>query len=1056
MEDSNDSRSRLFPTPTLLGMFFLSGAAGLIYQTLWSKHLQLIFGSTTEAVSVVLATFMSGLGLGSYLFAARADRMRHPIRLYAWLEIGIGIFAILTTPLLRLATSLYSGIAGSLELTGASAMLLKLIVSVFVLLPPAVLMGGTFPAIVRTPSGTDRRRRVAGLYAVNILGAVAGALLTGFYFVHSLGLSATMLLAAALNIAIGLVVLLLSKRFDLEAEIDDVESRSALDSLRDFFASQPGRIAVLGLFVSGATTMLYEIIFTRILVIIFGVSTHAFTIVLAAFLTGLGLGAICLALLLRRYLPTLWGFALSQIGVAIAATLVIAILPAFPRLLLYLHQIPGLDFWDVFGVKAILLFLILVPIATIAGLSMPLLLAALARDERHLSRSVGAAYVVNTAGTLVGSLAAGFLVIPLLGSEVGLKLTIGINVAVALATAIRMATRRQKLFAFSVGAVVIVAALSARWSADLYLRSDSRGASAILDTRLKIEQHLSTRATDLLFFREGRNATVAVTAADGARVLFVNGHPDASDQFDMSTQSLLGIVPLLVKKDAREVMVIGFGSGVSADRVARGPQIQRVDVVEIENAVIDASPAFHHVNGRVERNPKVRIILDDARTVLQTRGNRYDLIVSEPSNPWRAGVATLFTQDFYRLAISRLNTGGVFAQWVQLYDIETESLAMILSTFSSAFAETQVWFLDGGNIAILGSNSKMEIELDFLRNRIWTSYRTDFERYGGLASPDEILGLYVGDQRSLRAFASSPELHTDDLPLLEAAAEEGLLNARHATNARHLLAAKMRAETIVPPLAKSASVPDLAAVWMGISRLHAMARDQDAALVARKRAFNLAKDDGVKAEAATIGADLDNLCAEAEPFVAHRRARMAFVRCLLRRGDVGPALEQLKVAGKLSPLEMFEIAPLFARARQPRIALGIFRELIPQIRLGTAVGAKEGSAILGELPSLADQGVSVAELMVLVDRVPKFVGTVPPLRARALLFYLAKDYRTALPLFARLRELGWLEEVTVMAEAESATRVLGAAEAARLLDELKALAPETMHKPPVSPLLDGR
>ena len=426
-----DSRSRLFPPPMLLGIFFLSGAAGLIYQTLWSKHLQLIFGSTTEAVSVVLATFMSGLGLGSYLFAARADRMKHPIRLYAWLEIGIGIFAILTTPLLRLATSLYSGIAGSLELTGSSAMLLKLIVSVLVLLPPAVLMGGTFPAIVRTPSGTDRRRRVAGLYAVNILGAVAGALLTGFFFVHSLGLSATMLLAAALNIAIGLIVLLLSKRFDAEAEIaetDDVETRSALTSLREFFASQPGRIAVLGLFVSGATTMLYEVIFTRILVIIFGVSTHAFTIVLAAFLTGLGLGAIFLALLLRRYLPTLWGFALSQIGVAIAATFVITILPAFPRLLLYLHQIPGLDFWEVFSVKALLLFLILVPIATVAGLSMPLLLAALARDERHLSRSVGAAYVVNTAGTLVGSLAAGFLVIPLVGSEVGLKLTIGINV----------------------------------------------------------------------------------------------------------------------------------------------------------------------------------------------------------------------------------------------------------------------------------------------------------------------------------------------------------------------------------------------------------------------------------------------------------------------------------------------------------------------------------------------------------------------------------------------------------------------------------------------------
>lgn len=1048
---------RLFPSSALICFFFLSGAAGLIYQTLWSRHLQLIFGSTTEAVSVVLATFMSGLGLGSYLFAARADRMRQPIRLYAYLEIGIGIFAILTTPLLLLATTFYSTVARSLDVTGAPAVLLKLFVSVLVLLPPATLMGGTFPAIVRTPTGVGARRRVAALYAVNILGAVAGTLVTGFYFIHNLGLSRTMLLAAALNVLIGVIVLLMARRFDAPAEVASAEDApSTLSALREFISSRTGRLAGLGLFVSGATTMLYEVIFTRLLVVIFGVSTHAFTIVLAAFLTGLGLGALILAFLLRRRQPTFWGFSLSQLLVAAAATLMILVLPIFPRLLVYLHQIPGLDYWDVFGAKAVLLFLVLLPVATLAGLSTPLLIAAMAGSEKNLSRSVGAAYVVNTIGTLLGSMAAGFLVIPLLGSEAGLKLTIAINVAVAVAAAFRSAQRRQALVALALAAAIVATAVSSAWPIDLYLRSDSRWGVGIFETRLAMEQDLSTRATDLLFFREGRNATVAVTGAGGSRVLLVNGHPDASDRLDMSTQSFLAIVPLLVKGSARDVMVIGFGSGVTADRVRRSPSVESVDVVEIEKAVVDASPMFHHVNHEVELGPKVDIIYDDARTVLQSRDERYDLIISEPSNPWRAGIAALFTRDFYRLASSRLHTGGVFAQWVQLYGIETKSLAMILHTMSSVFPHTQVWLLDGSNIVILGSATEMRVRLDRLRGEIWSTFGDDLKRYAEMISPDELLGFYLGTHKSLSVLAPDAQLHTDDLPILEAAAEEGLFEARYAKNAQVALAAKLTSGAMLPPLAAGQKPADMAAVWLGIARAYLMARDPDAARVAANHAFELAKSGPVKAEAAVLAAEYTEDCDTLQPFVEFRSARVALARCLLHRHDVRGAVAHLQAAGKLTPEEMYTIAPLLTRAGQSQLSLSIYKELIPRIRLGGPIGAAEGIAVLRDVTDLRKHGHSASELMQLVEEFPPIVGTAPILRARALLHYGAGNHRAALPMLTKLRELGWLEEETLLAEVDSAERVLPKEEVLALRRKVEALAPEATRKDVISPLLQPR
>lgn len=1047
---------RPIPLPVLAVLFFASGAAGLIYETLWSKHLQLIFGSTTEAVSVVLATFMTGLGIGSYLFAARADRMKHPVKLYAYLEIGIGIFAILTTPLLALATIVYSEIAGAAQLEGTASIALKLIVSVLVLLPPAILMGGTFPAIVRAPSGTSSRRRIAALYAVNILGAVAGTLATGFFFIQSLGLSLTMLLTAAMNIVIGLIALLLVRLFDRAAVFTVDAGATTRRILGEVFSSSEGRVVAAGLFISGASTMLYEVIFTRILVIIIGVSTHAFTIVLAAFLTGLGLGALFLSIFLKRRTPHLVHFAVTQISIAIFAAAVMASLPLFPRFLLYLHQIPGLGYWDIFGTKSLLLFLLLVPLSVVAGVSTPLLIAALAREEERLSRTVGAAYVINTAGTIAGSLAAGFVVIPFAGSENGLKFTIALNLGVAILATLLVASRQSKLAIAGLASIAFAIALGIHWPVDLYLRSDSRWSNNVIGSRLQIEQELASRATGLLFFAEGRNATVAVTSTGGARTLLVNGHPDASDRLDMSTQAFLGAVPLVVKHDAKEVMVIGFGAGVSADRVARYEGVQRVDVVEIERAVVEASPAFHHVNHAVEKNAKVRIIYDDARTVLQTRETLYDLIISEPSNPWRAGIASLFTKDFYELSGSRLRPGGVFAQWVQLYGLEPDSVRMILATFNEAFEHSQVWFLDGGDIVILGSDRPMSVDLTTLRTSIYPTFANDFRRYGEIRSADEVLGLYVGSNQSLASFTAGAPIHTDDLPLLEAAAEEGLYEARIDRNGALLLAEKLRSGAVHPPLSNGSTLPSASAAWLQISKLYRAVRDPDAAGIALGRSIQLAGDLSDRAHTALERARTRDECDPLREFLQFREARVHLATCQLRRGEVDNAIDSLQRIGRLQPVEMLRFLEHFVRLRQPKLALAIARELIPQIRLGSEVSAIQGVEILNDVVTLADQGIPPAQLLPLVDRVPAWVGTAPILRARALLTFATGDLATALPMLEKLRELGWLEERTLRAELEAARKVLPAARAAERSERIRELAPEVVQIEVVSPLLDRR
>ncbi|HEV8269261.1 MAG TPA: fused MFS/spermidine synthase, partial [Thermoanaerobaculia bacterium] len=679
-------------TRLLLGLcFFASGAAGLVYEVLWSRHLQRFFGSSTEAVSVVLAVFMLGLGLGGHFLGRRIDRSPSPMRLYALLEIGIGLYAFATPLVLAAAQGAWAAAAGRVELGAAASVALKVVLAMGVLAVPAFLMGGTFPALVRAVSD-DRAgaQRLIGLfYALNTAGAVLGTLATGFVFLELLGEKRSLLLCGVVNAGIGVLLLARDRRRGHPAPEADEPSPEA-GVLSSLASSRTGRYVLLGLLVSGLTTMLYEIVFVRILGLVFGVSTYAFSIVLAVFLLGLAGGALLCSGLTRFRAPRVLDFAVSQLVVSLFATVALFFIPSVPLAVAILRQIPELGFWQILGGKAVLAALFVFPLALAAGVSVPLLMSALAEDVRDLGRQIGDAYLVNTVGTVTGSLAAGFLLVPLLGTERTLRVGAFVPAATALAGYLLLGSGRR-LGAFVAVILAVVGLAAPRWSPRLFLSSDAAGAQAAFATRLELESAVTLSPLELVFLKEGRNAAVAVTRTPGARSLLVNGHADASDGPDMSTQLLLGVIPALAHPHPRNVFVVGFGSGVTADAAARCPDVEHVDVAELERAVVTSAPWFRHVNHDVASSPKVRFLYDDARSVLVATPRRYDLILSEPSNPWRAGIANLFTADFFAAAKRTLNKGGVFAQWLQLYQLDFASVEMILRTFSRSFRHTQVW-----------------------------------------------------------------------------------------------------------------------------------------------------------------------------------------------------------------------------------------------------------------------------------------------------------------------------------------------------------------------------
>ena len=781
-------------------LFFLSGATGLIYELLWVRLLYQTFGSTIQSVTTVVAAYMGGLGLGAWLWGRRADRHERPAALYGWLEIAIGLFGVVSPALLAFAHHAYLALAGSWQLgvgSGASVAL-RFGLAAVVLLIPTSLMGGTLPVLTRAFAGTDRARlqpALGRLYGLNTLGAVAGTALAGFFLVEHVGIRASLWGAAAMNVALGAIALRLSEppasaRGEFALAGDHPDSRSSPDP-GDSWSTALRPIALALLIITAFVSLLDEIAWTRVLAMLVGGSSYAFTLVLLVFLLGIGVGSVLVARGGGAARRTAADAALAQGVTAAGAALLFFLLSLLPEYIILVFQPQQL------GAVARLALLggavgavVLVP-AVGMGMTFPLLTELAAREGEARSADVGHAYALNTVGSIAGAALTGFVLVTAYGTETTLRLGVLLSVAATLVLAVgaalgvpeaagehRQLRPRVLSAGFLAGAGLMTAVLGPRWDSQLldlgpaiYVREPLPPAA-----RRAFLEHRGARQ---LAFHEGRNATVSVWEGDIGRTLRVNGKTDASDDADMDTQVMLGLAPVAARPNTASALVIGYGSGVTTRVVAAVPGIRRVRVVEIEPAVLAMSRFFTRVNDSALFRPTVSVVVDDARSALQLDRAEYDVIVSEPSNPWLAGVATLYTPEFFRIVRSRLADDGVFCQWVQTYQLPVGVIASIVANVGAVFPHVQVWLGGPGDLMVLGATRPFRYEPAWLEQLVGPSgsLRDLAREYLRVDTPRDYFGRLLLDERGAAELARAASVvHRDDRPQLEFVAARRFLD----------------------------------------------------------------------------------------------------------------------------------------------------------------------------------------------------------------------------------------------------------------------------------------
>jgi spermidine synthase len=767
----------------ILLLFFCSGATALVYEIIWSKYLALLLGSTIQAQSVVLAVFMGGLALGNKLFSRHADRVRQPLVIYGRLEIAIGIYAFLFSFFYRVADSIFISVGSNLLEKSGLLLVLKGVLSAALLLGPTILMGGTFPILAawlqkNTP---EAGRRSARLYAINSFGAVCGAGLAGFWLVEWLGLRRTMDISALVNVIVGVAAIVIGRTppANQPAGISKQTSGQPKAGATDF------RRACLIVALTGAVAMGLEVLASRCLCLIFGASLQVFAIVLMAFILGISAGSAVIASRPGKFQRDEITAAFLLLGAALLIGLVVCNLENLAAVYLAAQSglnrnLMGYRFYRTLAALAAI-FVLGLPAAAL-GSVLPLCIRA-AGTSGLLGDRAGRLLTWNTLGAMGGSLLTGFVLMP----EIGLRgsFTALASVLVLAAVVVAMAARRFVVAAAGVLAGLFVFMASRHggddwryvFSAGIFRQYDiglsSAGVYQQYDASLAMAGILNRRnSVHLDFYEDAADATVSVERElTGKEDLYlrIDGKSDASAKWDMATQWFLAYVPLLAKPGSKDVFCFGLGSGITAGAALAFP-IEHLTVAENCGPVLRAARLFDPWNNGVATNQRARIYHEDARAVLKLSRQKYDVIISEPSNPWMDGVGSVFTREFYLLAASRLKPGGIMAQWFHTYEMDDQTMDVVLRTFGTVFPEMEIWDVAGGDIVILGSGQPWQSDPAVYRQ----SLALEGPRRGlaaiGLDSPEAILARRLASQRTAFAIAPPGPAQGDEFPILEYAA----------------------------------------------------------------------------------------------------------------------------------------------------------------------------------------------------------------------------------------------------------------------------------------------
>ena len=760
--------------PKIAALLFCSGMCALIYQTVWLREFRLIFGASTLATATVLAIFMGGLGAGSIVLGGRADQKARPLAWYGKLELFIAATAAITPALIWLVREIYIALGGSLVLGLSGGTILRLALSSLVLIGPTFLMGGTLPAAARAAETKDdiSRRKVALLYGANTCGAVTGAFLATFFLLERLGNDRTLWLACGLNVIVAVLALAAAKSLS-GGDVAAVEI--ATDSPEGSKPSAAPSFVLVAAGIVGFAFFLMEIVWYRMLSPLLGGSTFTFGLILAVALLGVGLGGIIYSLLWSNRPATLQGFAFLCTLEGLCLAIPLALGDRVAVLALLLRPLGTVGFYGHVLAWALVVSVVAFPAALVAGIQFPMLIALLGKGSRAVGRHTGMAYAFNTVGAICGVLAGGFGLLPVLTAPSAWRLVVVILILVGLvAMALGWNSHRSILRltppigAAALGLVVLTAAgPTAVW------RHSPIGAGRVSPTSVStlnaLQRWMHQQRRVVLWEAEGIESSVAVINDDGFAFL-VNGKNDGNALTDAGTQIISGLIGAVLHPNPRSALVVGLGTGSTAGWLAAVPSIERVDVVELEPAMLRVAELCSPVNRDGPRNPKLRTIIGDGREIMVTTPETYDLIVSEPSNPYRAGVASLFTQEYYRAAAKKLRKNGLFVQWMQAYEVHNQTIQTAYATLVAVFPNVETWETLTDDLLFVASMEPSVYDAPKLRAKLATQpFREAMIWAWRTEGLEGLLARYVGNNSlsQLSAQSRGVELNTDDRTVME-------------------------------------------------------------------------------------------------------------------------------------------------------------------------------------------------------------------------------------------------------------------------------------------------
>ena len=759
---------------TLLLLFAGSGCAALIYEVVWFQLLQLVIGSSAISLAILLSVYMGGLCAGSLLLH-KLKPVKHPLRLYAALEFGIGAFGIVVLFAMPFVARLY--IASSTQ--GILGVFLRGVVSALCLLPPTILMGATLPAVARwLERSKDGTVRIGLLYGANIAGAVCGCLLAGFYLLRVYDLAVATYTAVAINFGVAAIALVIVRR--------DVSFAPLVGQTKDVLRRVPGsRIIYIAIATSGMCALGAQVVWTRLLSLLLGVTVYTFSIILAVFLIGLGAGAWIGSVISKRTKSPRQAFGTCQwlltVAIAWTAFLIADSLPYWP-----IDPWLSVNPWFNFQIDLLRTFPAVFPATLLWGASFPLALTALAARNHDPAQLSGATYAANTAGAIAGALMFSMVFVPWLGTQRAQQLLIGLSAIAGL-----ILLMRWRWIIPSTAAVAVLV-----WSVpDIPWRMIAYGHR--IAPTLRAVQLYPTSATHLLYKGEGVNSSIVIAESGmGQRSYHVSGKTEATTALeDMRLQRMLGHIPALLHENPRSVLSWGFGAGVTAGSFVVHPGIEHMTVCELEPLVPAASTQFFEKqNYNVMHDRRTRIVYDDARHYLLTTNESFDVITSDPLDPWAKGTAALYTREFFEAIRQHLNTGGIFAQFVQLYESNEDAVKSELATFAEVFPDVSLWSNNvngqGYDLVLVGRMNSGPVNLDRIQERLdRTDHQRVLESIGevGFHSAVELLATYLGRPSDLGPWLADAQINRDRNLRLQYLGGLGLNAGTHEIILRELL-----------------------------------------------------------------------------------------------------------------------------------------------------------------------------------------------------------------------------------------------------------------------------